>query len=84
MKTHDDVERAWLAAISEVAPEADPTTIDRARPIRDQLDIDSMDFLKIIVALHDKLGVDVPERDYGKLATLQSGVDYLLGRLHEV
>ena len=78
MKTRDDVERALIAAITSVAPEADPKAIDRKRPIRDQLDIDSMDFLKVIVALHETLGVDVPERDYSKLATFESSVEYLL------
>lgn len=77
MKTRDEIEKALIAAITAVAPEVEPAAIDRKRPIRDQLDIDSMDFLKIVVALHEKLGVDVPERDYGKLATLDSSIDYL-------
>ena len=83
MKTRDEIEHALIAAITNVAPEADPTSIDRKRPIRDQLDIDSMDFLKIVVALHEALGVDVPERDYGKLATLESSVEYLLARIEK-
>ncbi len=81
MKTREEIERAVVAAITSVAPETDASAIDRARPIRDQLDIDSMDFLKIVVALHDALGVDVPERDYAKLTTLDACVAYLLGRL---
>jgi acyl carrier protein len=83
MKTRDEIQRALLAAITAVAPEADPSAIDRTRPIRDQLDIDSMDFLKIVVALHETLGVDVPERDYPKLATLDSSVAYLFARLEK-
>ena len=72
-----------LGALTDVAPEADPKAIDRKRPIRDQLDIDSMDFLNFVVALHETLGVDVPERDYAKLATLESSVEYLLARLEK-
>ena len=83
MKTRDEIERTLIAAITEVAPEADPKSIDRKRPIRDQLDIDSMDFLKIIVALHEKLALDVPERDYAKLSTLDSSIDYLFARLEK-
>ena len=83
MKTREEIERALFGAIASVAPEAEPATIDRARPIRDQLDIDSMDFLKLVVALHEALGVDVPERDYPKLATLDSSVTYLLRRLEK-
>jgi acyl carrier protein len=83
VKTREEVERALFAAITSVAPEAEPAAIDRARPIRDQLDIDSMDFLKIVVTLHDALGVDVPERDCAKLTTLDACVAYLLGRLEQ-
>ena len=79
MKTRDELERAVLDALLSVAPEADPAAIDPKRSLREQLDIDSMDFLRFVVAIHGALGVDVPERDYGKLATLESSVDYLLG-----
>ena len=76
--SHADAERAVKAALSAVAPEADLSTLDRKGDLREQLDIDSMDFLKFLVGLHDALGVDVPERDYRKLATLDACVDYLL------
>jgi len=75
-----DVQGAVLRALSSVAPEADPSTLDPKKPFREELDIDSMDFLNFVVALHAALGVDVPERDYAKLATLDSCVDYLLAR----
>lgn len=76
----EGVRGAVLAALSEVAPEADPSSIDARAPFRDQLDLDSMDFLNFVLALHRMLGVDVPERDYPKLATLESAVEYLSGR----
>ena len=80
MKSQQEIQQAVVTALLSVAPEADPATLDPKRPIREQLDIDSMDFLNFIVALHHDLGVDVPERDYGKLATLESSVSYLLAK----
>jgi acyl carrier protein len=80
MKTRDELKRAVLDALLSVAPEADAAALDPTRSLGEQLDIDSMDFLRFVVALHRALGVDVPERDYGKLATLESSVDYLLGK----
>ena len=46
---------------------------------RDQLDLDSMDLLNFVIGLHTALGVDIPEADYSKLATLDGCVDYLAG-----
>lgn len=80
MKTREEIQRAVFAALTSVAPEADPTSLDPKRPIREQLDIDSMDFLNFVVAVHRDLGVDVPERDYAKLATLESSIAYLLAK----
>ena len=48
--------------------------------LRDQLDIDSYDFLNVVVALHERLGVEIPEADYQKLLTLNGEVDYLAGK----
>jgi acyl carrier protein len=76
-----DVQQAVLRALASVAPEADTSTLDPRKPLREELDIDSMDFLNFVLALHASLGVDIPERDYGKLATLETCVDYLQERL---
>jgi acyl carrier protein len=62
-------------------PEADPASIKPDVSFRDQLDIDSMDFLNFAIALHQTLGVDIPEADYGKLDTLDHCVEYLLRTL---
>ena len=80
MKTTAEIETAVFDALLSVAPEADPKALDRKRPIREQLDIDSMDFLNFIIAVHRTLGVDVPERDYAKLATLETAIAYLQER----
>lgn len=75
--TPDEIQAAVLQAIHRVAPEADPAALEADAPLREQLDIDSMDFLKFVIELHKLLGVNVPEKDYAKLATIDSCVDYL-------
>lgn len=75
-----DIRRTVLTALGAVAPEADLSTLDPAEPIRDQLDLDSMDFLNFVVSLHERLGVEVPEADYNKLATVDGAVAYFTAR----
>ena len=79
--TRDQILAAVLQALAKVAPESEPGQIDARAPLRDQLDIDSMDFLRFVIDLHTSLGVDVPERDYPKLVTLAGCVDYLTAAL---
>jgi acyl carrier protein len=64
-------------ALTEVAPETDPGAIDPDRDLTEQLDIDSMDFLNVIVAINEQTGIEIPERDYPKLSTLNNAVAYL-------
>jgi acyl carrier protein len=66
-----------FATLTAVAPEADPTTADPTAPLQDELDLDSMDMLNVIAALSERLGVDVPERDYDQLTTIDGFVAYL-------
>jgi len=79
--TRDQMKQAVLDALLAVVPEARPAEIDPAAPIRDQLDLDSMDFINFVATVDKAIGVDVPESEYGRLATLDSCVDYLVGRL---
>jgi acyl carrier protein len=76
-----EIEQSVLRSLKAVAPEADLSTLDRADDLRDALDIDSMDFLRFVVGLHDTLRVDVPERDYPKIRTIDTCVSYLEQRL---
>ena len=64
-------------ALGNVAPEADLDAIDPAKDLRDQIDIDSVDFLNFVIAVHKVLGVDIPDADVPKLTTLNSCVAYL-------
>ena len=79
--TRQDIRAALIEALSSIAPEGDYAALRGDRPLRDQLDIDSFDFLNVVIRLHDKLGVDVPEADYQNLLTLDSAIDYLAARL---
>jgi acyl carrier protein len=79
--TRQDIRVALIEALSSIAPEGDYAALRGDRPLRDQLDIDSFDFLNVVIRLHDKLGVEIPEAEYQKLATLDSAIDYLAFRL---
>ena len=68
-------------ALFSVAPELEDEEIDPTLPFRDQFDIDSMDFLNFIIALHDSTGVDIPEADYPKLSTMDGSYSYLISKL---
>jgi acyl carrier protein len=68
-----------IAAVTEVAPDVEPATIDPNEDLAEQLDIDSMDFLNIVVAIHERTGIEIPERDYPKLSTLNDAIAYLAG-----
>jgi len=75
--TQDEVQKIVLEIIEEIAPDEDTSSLDPAVRLRDQLDLDSMDFLDIVMELRKKHGIEVPEEDYPKLATLQSCGEYL-------
>jgi acyl carrier protein len=65
-----------MRALAEVAPDIDPDSIDPAAELA-ELEIDSMDFLNLVVAVHEQTGIDIPERDYSKLSTIDAAVAYL-------
>ena len=62
--------------LQNIAPEMDIETLDPSADLREALDIDSIDFLNFVTALHKRLGIDVPELDYPKLFTLDGAVSY--------
>jgi len=66
-----------LAALSQVALGADVNALEPDENLREALDIDSFDHLNFLISLNTKLGVDIPEKDYGKLNTLGEILDYL-------
>ena len=66
-----------VTLLSAIAPELEPQALEPARPLRGQLDLDSMDWLNFLLSLHQRFGVDIPEADYARLVTLDDIVDYL-------
>jgi acyl carrier protein len=72
-----DIRTIVQEALGNIAPEMDLQKLDPAADVREALDIDSMDFLNFVIAVHRRLGVDIPERDYPKLLTLDGAVNYL-------
>ena len=70
-----------VATLKSIAPELDPADLAPGRPLRDQVDLDSMDWLNFLVALHEKLKVEIPEADYARLVTLDDVIGYLSAKL---
>jgi acyl carrier protein len=75
--TKEECKKIVLDIISEIAPDEDLTSVKPDVRLRDQLDLDSMDFLDIVMELRKKYGINVPEADYMKLASLDSCAEYL-------
>ena len=70
-----------LEILRSIAPEVEPAGIDLTRPLRHQVDLDSMDWLNFLVGLQGRFGVNIPEADYAQLITLDNVLDYLRARL---
>jgi acyl carrier protein len=79
--TRDEIRAKALAALAAVVPELDPGELRPDAALRDELDIDSMDFLNFTIGLHKAFGIEIPEQDYRKLATLNACVDYVAAAL---
>lgn len=79
-RTREQIRQVIFDVLGAIAPEVEPAAIEPGAPLREQVDLDSMDFLNVIIRLHESLGVDIPESDYAQLATLDSAVDYLARR----
>ena len=75
--TQDEVKEAVKDIIATIAPDEELDGLTLEEPLRDQIELDSMDFLDIVMELRKRYGVNVPEEDYKHLASLQGCVDYL-------
>lgn len=76
-----DIRKVVQEELSNIAPEVDMASVDPAADLREAIDIDSMDFLNFITAIHHRLGIDIPEIDYPKLVTLDGAVAYIKAHL---
>ncbi len=79
--TRDEINQVVQQELGRLAPEADVSSLLPDARVREELDLDSFDFLRFVTALYQRLGVDVPESDYGKLESLGGCLDYLERRL---
>ena len=76
-----DIRTVLKEELGNIAPEIDMNSVDPAGDLRDALDIDSMDFLNFVTAIHHRLGIEIPEIDYPRLRTLDGAVSYLKAKL---
>ena len=75
--TPDQIRTILLEEIGNIAPEAELATLRPDADLREELDIDSISFLNLMIAVGQRLGVNVPEKDYARLGTLAGATDYL-------
>ena len=76
--TRNDVRNAVINILSDIAPDEDFASVKDDEKLRDQFDLDSMDFLDIVMELRKRFNIEVPESDYEHLITMNSCIDYLL------
>jgi len=79
--TRNDITAVLIEELGRIAPETDASRLDPNAELREELDIDSMDFLNLVTALSERLKTDISELDYPNLATFSDVVDYLAQRL---
>jgi acyl carrier protein len=81
--TEADVKDGIAQVVRKIAPEVDLNAIGGREHLRQALDIDSFDFLNVLVGLHERFGVDVPESDYGQVETLDDLIAYVAARVRK-
>lgn len=78
--TEEQLREIVLRTLGNIAPDVDLESVEPNVPFRDQFDFDSMDCLNFVTALHKECNIDIPEKDYPKLATLEGCIAYLQAR----
>lgn len=76
-----ELQKIIFAELQKIAPESDPAGLEPNESIREALDIDSYSFLKVLVGLNERTGIEIPESDYGQLGTLAGILNYLRAHL---
>ena len=82
--TKEDTRQLVLDIIAEIAPDEDLSDVKPNVALRDQMDLDSMDFLDIVMELRKNHGIEVPENEYPKLESLDSCAEYLTPKFNSV
>lgn len=78
MMNRQELQAVLVSTLRSVAPEVEEDALVWEKPLRSQVDLDSMDWLNFLVGLHEKLHVDIPESDYSRLRTLDDLMEYLV------
>jgi acyl carrier protein len=81
--TNDDIKALVLRELGNIAPEIDPGQIDSSVDLREQVDLDSMNILDLMIAIHQATGVEIPETDYPRLLCLNDFAAYLGPRIKD-
>ena len=79
--SEEEIKKTIFQLLKQIAPDTEPSTLLPDENIRETLDIDSFDTLQFLVALNEKLGIEIPEADYGKITTLKTLVNYILNNI---
>jgi acyl carrier protein len=79
--TEQELRAIIFLELQKVAPESNLAVLDPAENIREALDIDSFSFLRVLVGIGDRTGIEIPETEYGKVSTLAEMTAYLATRL---
>ena len=79
-----EIREAIIEILEDIAPDEDLTSLDDAQAFRDQLELDSMDFLDIVMELRKRYRVQVPEEEYGNLNSMASTVEYLTPKMEDI
>ncbi len=77
----EDLRNVIVNIIAKIEPDGDINTIEDSAPLRDQLELDSMDFLDIVLEIRKRYKIKIPEEDYPELQTMDSTINYLLPKL---
>ena len=75
--TRDDIRDEIIDILEDIAPDEDLSSLEDGTSFRDQLELDSMDFLDIVMELRKRYRIQIPEEDYPQLASMDSTVNYL-------
>jgi len=79
-----EIRQVVLDILERIAPDEDLSSLDDSQPFREQMELDSMDFLDIVMELRKQYRVQIPEEDYQNLATMDSTVSYLTPKMEDI
>ena len=79
--SEQELQKKIFACLHSIAPEVDLTTLDKKKSLREQMDIDSLDFVRLVTRLQETMRVEIPESDYQKLVSLEGCLSYFRDRI---